>query len=106
RLPGFHRRALVGGGEGGEDGAADGDVSQVAFDDLALVAGGVSAEVAAHRVDGLEACGPKERGCAAAVLLGERRPSQIDAARAILAFPRRRHHPAYSTADGSWHALN
>ena len=55
RVPGLHRRALVGRGEGGEHGVAGGDLLEVALDDLGLVPLRVAAEVAAHRVDRLAA---------------------------------------------------
>jgi 7-cyano-7-deazaguanine reductase len=71
---------------------AGANVFEVAFDDLGLVAGSVSAEVAAHRVDRLQARGPQERRSSAAVLLGERWAGEIHV---------RGHRAAYSTAmDG------
>jgi 7-cyano-7-deazaguanine reductase len=101
RVPGFHRRSLVGGGERGEYGVAAANVLEVAFDDLGLVADSVSAEIAAHRVDRLEARGAQERRTAAAVLLRERRPGEIDAGPGALVFPLQGHRAAYSTAmDG------
>ena len=79
RVPGLHRGALVRRGEGGEHGVAGGDLLQVALDDLGLVPDRVAAEVAAHRVDRLAAARGDELGGPAAVLLGERRPGQVDA---------------------------
>ena len=55
------------------------DVGEIALDDLPLVALRPAAEVAAHRVDGLEAGLPEERLGAAPVLLGERRAGEVDA---------------------------
>jgi 7-cyano-7-deazaguanine reductase len=92
RVPRFHRRSLVGGGERGEYGVAAANVLKIAFDDLGLVACRVPAEVAAHRVDRLPAGGAQERRSAAAVLLGERRAGEIHV---------RGHRATYSTAmDG------
>jgi 7-cyano-7-deazaguanine reductase len=88
RVPGFHGRSLVGGGERGEHSVAAANVLEVALDDLGLVACRVPAEVAAHRVDRLQARGPQERRSAATVLLGERRAGKIHV---------RGHGAAYST---------
>ena len=82
RVPRLHRRALVGCCERREHRVAGVDVGEVALDDLALVPLRAPAEVAAHRVDRLPARRPHERGGAAAVLLRERRPGEIDAHRA------------------------
>lgn len=79
RVPRLHRGALVRRGEGREHRVAGGDLGQVALDDLRLVALGAAAEVAPHRVDRLAPAGAQELGRAAAVLVGERRPGQVDA---------------------------
>ena len=79
RVPGLHRRPLVRRGERGEHDVARVDVGEVAFHDLRLVADRPVAEVAPHRIDGLEpGCVEECRG-ARPVLVRERRPGEVDA---------------------------
>lgn len=91
RVPGFHRRSVIGRRVRRKHCIAPANVFEVPFDDLSLVAGGLAAEVAAHRVDGLQTRLPKKRCCAAAVLLCEGRPSEVDAAATLGASPIGRH---------------
>jgi 7-cyano-7-deazaguanine reductase len=79
RVPCLHRRALVGCGEGREHRVAGADLLEVALHDLGLVALGAAAEVASHRIDRLAAPRAQELGGAATVLVGERRPGEVDA---------------------------
>ena len=79
RVPGLHRRALVGLAEVGQNGVARPDVDEVALDDLLLVPFRPPAEVATHGIDRLVARLPQEPLRAAAVVVGERRPGEVDA---------------------------
>lgn len=77
-IPRLHRRSLVGGGERGEHRVAGLNVREVAFHDLRFVTLRRAAEVATHRIDGLESRVAQQLRCAAAIVLGERRPGKVD----------------------------
>src|SRR5262249_35007221 len=79
RVPRLHRRALVGRRERREDRVARLDVGEISLDDLCFPAFRTAAEVAPHRIDGLPAGGSREPGGPSAILVGERRPGQVDA---------------------------
>jgi 7-cyano-7-deazaguanine reductase len=81
-VPRLHRCALVRDAEVGEHGVAGTNVLEVPLDDLRLVPLRPSAEVAPERIDGLEADVPKERLGSSAVVVGARRPGEINAHRA------------------------
>src|SRR5262249_25877785 len=87
--PRLHRGALVRAREGGQDDTAGANVLQVALDDLGLVPLRAPPEVAAHRVDRLEAGARGELGGTPPVLVRVGRPGEIDPAV---------RHRAYSTA--------
>ena len=78
RVPGLHRRALIGLAEVGEHGVAGLDVGKVALDDLGFVTLRPAAEVAAHRIHRLPAELAHEQLRATAVLVRERRPGEVD----------------------------
>ncbi len=81
-VPRLHRCALVRDAEVGEHGVAGANVLEVAFDDLGLVPFRPSAEIAAERIDGLEAGVSKERLGSSAVVVGAGRPGEVHAHRA------------------------
>ncbi len=76
-IPRLHRRSLVGGGERGEHRVAGVNVREVAFHDLRPVTLRRAAEIAAHRIDGLKFRVAQQLRCAAAIVLGERRPGKV-----------------------------
>src|SRR2546429_6993983 len=80
RVPGFHRRPLVGRREGGQDGVARVDLGEIAVDDLRFVSLRLASEISPHRIDSLPTDLANERYRAAAVLLRIRRPGEIHAA--------------------------
>ena len=79
RVPRLHRGALVRSRERSKHRVARVDVREVALDNLRLVPPRIGAEIAPHRVDGLVPRSEQELRGAPAVLVRERRPSEVDA---------------------------
>src|SRR5256885_15282402 len=78
RVPGLHRRPLVGGGECGQHRVTAANVLEVPFDDLGLVTDRVASKIPPHRIDRIDPHLSEERCGATAVLLCEGRSREVD----------------------------